>query len=138
MNNKFSTFLFLIAVYIVQTSWTTMTKTNAYSIMGAPTKRSTMTMKRGRGSFKKEIGEGSLSTGSSSSAGMAPGKNWLNTNKSVKDLPEEEGKVRFFSCPFLLTTISFLWRLLILMFSSLLLNIFCFDRSSSLIQVQFC
>lgn len=80
---------------------------DAYAPMGMTTKRSTMSMKRGRGSFKDEVGgEGgppsSFSSSSSSSSsgpssgGMMPsGRNWYTVpNKKINDLPAEEGKVR--------------------------------------------
>jgi hypothetical protein len=90
-------FLFLLAVAHIGEHH----QTSAYTPMGIITKRSTMTMKRGRGSFQKEIGGGASSSSSSSSSsfssGMpAAGRNWLNTNKSIKELPETEGKVSLF------------------------------------------
>jgi len=70
------------------------------------TRRSTMYMKRGRGSFKKEIGgdggdstsgvgsSGSSFGGSSSAATGGGARNWLQVpDKTTKDLPVEEGKV---------------------------------------------
>ena len=70
---------------------------DAYSPMGITTKRSTMTMRRGRGSFKKEIGGGGGGGMGSSNGGSRAGvvvKNWIKVpNSSVKDLPKEEGKV---------------------------------------------
>ena len=83
---KLSTVLVLISAYVA----------NAYSPMGMPTTRSTMTMKRGRGSFQKEIGGGNgggmSSRGSTRSAG--PIKNWITVPKSSKkDLPKKEGQV---------------------------------------------
>lgn len=58
------------------------------------TRRSTMTMKRGRGSFKQEInGGGDKPLGGRSAAGMGPSRNWINTNRKVEVLPKEEGKV---------------------------------------------
>ena len=78
----------LAAVSLVRT-------VDAYSPLGISTKRSTMTMKRGRGSFKKEIqspgGGGGMAGGSSNSA--LPSRNWVKTNQNVKQLPTEEGKV---------------------------------------------
>lgn len=66
----------------------------AYSI---PTRRSTMTMKRGRGSFKKELNDGASSGMGSSSAGAGAasysGRNWIQTNQKTSVLPQEEGKV---------------------------------------------
>ena len=64
---------------------------DAYSLLGAPTRRSTMTMKRGRGSFKKEMGGSSSGTSSAAPGGMS--RNWINTNQNLKQLPTEEGKV---------------------------------------------
>lgn len=55
-----------------------------------------MTMKRGRGSFKKEVGSSGGGMGSSSSsapAGMPTNRNWIKTTNKVTDLPTEEGKV---------------------------------------------
>ena len=60
-----------------------------------------MTMKRGRGSFNKEIGGGAagrMSSSSSSSSGTglsnnSNGINWIQTKSKVEDLPQEEGKV---------------------------------------------
>jgi len=58
-----------------------------------------MYMRRGRGSgLQRELDDSSSSSSSSSSftGGMgksSSGTNWLNTNKSVKELPTEEGKV---------------------------------------------
>ena len=69
--------------------------TDAYSPLSMPTKRSTMTMKRGRGSFKKEISSssgGGMSSSGSSSSGLQS-RNWVNTNQSVKQLPTEDGQV---------------------------------------------
>jgi len=64
------------------------------------TRRSTMYMKRGRGSFKKEIGGDGDSTNSGgvgssgSSFASAGARNWLQVpDKTTKDLPVEEGKV---------------------------------------------
>jgi hypothetical protein len=54
---------------------------DAFSPMGVTTRRSTMTMKRGR-SFKKE------SSSPLDGSGMASGRNWINVpSKTVKDLP---------------------------------------------------
>ncbi len=54
-----------------------------------------MTMKRGKGSFKKEMGgsTGMGSAASSPSSGLASNRNWIQTKNTVKDLPQEEGKV---------------------------------------------
>lgn len=62
------------------------------------TRRSVMTMKRGRGSFKKELGGGGTSNVQSMSDGggnNVAAKNWIPVSgiKSVSELPTEEGKV---------------------------------------------
>jgi nitrite reductase/ring-hydroxylating ferredoxin subunit len=83
---KLSTILLVVSLCV----------TDAYSPMGMTTRRSTMTMKRGRGSFKKEIGgDTGSSSASSGSTGMSGGgRNWLNVpEKTVKDLPKEDGEV---------------------------------------------
>ena len=63
--------------------------------------RRTMTMKRGRGSFGKEFGEGIGGAKPSSSGGIsstpgAPRSQWVPVQgiASMKDLPTEEGKVK--------------------------------------------
>jgi nitrite reductase/ring-hydroxylating ferredoxin subunit len=68
---------------------------HAYAPTGFMTRRSTMTMKRGRGSFNKEIGGGSMpsSPSSSSGGGLSGGVNWIQTKNKVQDLPQEEGKI---------------------------------------------
>ena len=64
---------------------------NSYAPLGVSTRRSTMTMKRGRGSFKKEFGG---SGGSASSSTGSIGMNWVTVpGMTVKDLPKEDGKV---------------------------------------------
>lgn len=69
----------------------------ATSIDAFATRRSTMTMKRGRGSFQKESGGGNQNvqsmSGDTSSTGRS--KVWVPVSglKSVKDLPTEQGKV---------------------------------------------
>jgi hypothetical protein len=79
------------------------TNNAAASVTKAPQKPR-LSMARGRGSFQKEFQDSSAnssnSQSSSSSGGMATpsGANWLNTKKSIKELPEEEGKVRRGSC----------------------------------------
>jgi nitrite reductase/ring-hydroxylating ferredoxin subunit len=83
---KLSTILLVVSLCVA----------DAYSPMGMTTRRSSMTMKRGRGSFKKEIesSDGSSASSGSAGAGMSAGRNWLNVPaKTVKDLPNEEGKV---------------------------------------------
>lgn len=82
-----------VATIIVTLSWM-LFAADAYMPLGVTTRRSTMTMKRGRGSFKKEIGgSGSGSNSGGASAGMGPTRNWVNTNQKVDVLPKEEGKV---------------------------------------------
>jgi hypothetical protein len=49
---------------------------------------------RGRGSFKKEFQNDSVPSSSSSAGGLSSNRNWINTKKSVKELPEDEGKVK--------------------------------------------
>jgi nitrite reductase/ring-hydroxylating ferredoxin subunit len=74
---------------------------DAYSPMAITTRRSAMTMKKGRGSFKREIDSSSGTDGGfSSSSGNAASSsnglnniNWITTNQSVKELPQEEGVV---------------------------------------------
>lgn len=72
----------------------------AFAPMGITTKRSELYMRRGRGSgLKRELDDSSSSssfTGGMGGGSAAPagGTNWLNTNKSIKELPEEEGKVK--------------------------------------------
>ncbi len=69
----------------------------AFAPMGITTKRSELYMRRGRGSgLKRELDDSSSSssfTGGMGGGAAAGGTNWLNTNKSIKELPEEEGKV---------------------------------------------
>jgi hypothetical protein len=64
---------------------------HAYSTFGFTTRRSTMTMKRGRGSFRKEL-ESPSSDSNSNSAGLRS-RNWVDTKQSVKQLPTVEGQV---------------------------------------------
>lgn len=76
----------------------------AASVSATKATQPRLSMARGRGSFQKEFQDSSAnssnSQSSSSSGGMATpgGANWLNTKKSVKELPEEEGKVRRWCC----------------------------------------
>ena len=66
---------------------------NAFTTTTLPymPKRSTsLSMKRGRGSLKREIND---SSSSSSSSGGGGAINWLNTNESVKELPSKDGEV---------------------------------------------
>ena len=71
----------------------------AFAVDGFATRRSTMTMKRGRGSFQKETGGGGMqqnikSMGGGDSSSSSP-KQWIPVSGlgSVKDLPTEEGKI---------------------------------------------
>ena len=72
---------------------------DAYTIGGFAIRRGTMTMKRGRGSFKKEArgAGGNKSFGSSSAATSSAGpakRNWqFIPNQTTKALPQTEGKV---------------------------------------------
>mmetsp|Transcript_47201 Transcript_47201/g.137295 ORF Transcript_47201/g.137295 Transcript_47201/m.137295 type:complete len:211 (+) Transcript_47201:92-724(+) len=83
------------ALLLVLSLWTL--EGTAYILNGIVTRRSTMTMKRGRGSFKNEMGKpggGGMSNPSSSPAfGSTSNRNWIQTKNTVKDLPQEEGKV---------------------------------------------
>jgi len=71
----------------------------AFAPMSITTKRSELYMRRGRGSgLKRELdGDSSSSSsftgGNGMGGGATGGTNWLDTNKSVKELPTEEGKV---------------------------------------------
>lgn len=92
MNTSLSTTLLLLAIVAFVAT--------AFTPLSIPTKRSAMYMRRGRGSgLQRELDDSSSSSSSSSSSftgGMgqsSSGTNWLNTNKSVKELPTEEGKV---------------------------------------------
>eukprot|EP00534_Pseudo-nitzschia_fraudulenta_P004956 CAMPEP_0201123412 /NCGR_PEP_ID=MMETSP0850-20130426/6775_1 /ASSEMBLY_ACC=CAM_ASM_000622 /TAXON_ID=183588 /ORGANISM="Pseudo-nitzschia fraudulenta, Strain WWA7" /LENGTH=187 /DNA_ID=CAMNT_0047390303 /DNA_START=221 /DNA_END=784 /DNA_ORIENTATION=- len=64
--------------------------------MGITTKRSAMSMRRGRGSgLKRELDDsGSSSSFTGGMGSSSTGTNWLNTKKSVKELPTEEGEVK--------------------------------------------
>lgn len=55
-----------------------------------PKRSTSLSMKRGRGSLKREIND---SSSSSSSSGGGGAINWLNTNESVKELPSKDGEV---------------------------------------------
>jgi nitrite reductase/ring-hydroxylating ferredoxin subunit len=71
---------------------------DAYSSFGVTTRRSSMTMKRGRGSFKKEMEGSSPSSFSkssfSSSSSSSSSRNWLPVpNQTTKALPTEDGKI---------------------------------------------
>mmetsp|Transcript_22023 Transcript_22023/g.52417 ORF Transcript_22023/g.52417 Transcript_22023/m.52417 type:complete len:218 (-) Transcript_22023:118-771(-) len=75
---------------------------NAFAPMGITTKRSAISMRRGRGSgLKKELNDDSPRSPSSSSSsftggmGKSPsGTSWLDTKKSVKELPTEDGEIK--------------------------------------------
>lgn len=82
-NILFRTILVVVVVAYVATAFTTPVRIT--------TKRLALSMKRGRGSLKRELDDDSSSGGRSSSS---PSSNWLNTNKSVKELPTEDSKVR--------------------------------------------
>ncbi|VEU45255.1 unnamed protein product [Pseudo-nitzschia multistriata] len=63
--------------------------------MSIPTKRSEMYMRRGRGSgLKRELDDSSSSSFTGGMGKSSSGTNWLNTKKSVKELPTEEGQVK--------------------------------------------
>ncbi len=68
----------------------------AFQPMGIVTKRSTLYMRRGRGSgLKRELDDSSSPSGFTGGASNNNNnKQWLNTGKSIKELPTEEGKVR--------------------------------------------
>jgi nitrite reductase/ring-hydroxylating ferredoxin subunit len=73
---------------------------DAYMSFGITTRRSTMTMKRGKGSFRELDGPTPASPSSSAgggglgSVGGSSSTNWIIVPKiSVKDLPKEEGIV---------------------------------------------
>jgi len=81
-NILFRTILVVVVVAYVATAFTTPVRIT--------TKRLALSMKRGRGSLKRELDDDSSSDGRSSSS---PSSNWLNTNKSVKELPTEDSKI---------------------------------------------
>lgn len=92
MNTTLSITLLLLAIVAFVAT--------AFAPTGITTKRSAMYMRRGRGSgLQRELDDDSSSSSSftgGSSGGMgksSSGTSWLNTNKSVKELPTEEGKV---------------------------------------------
>ena len=61
------------------------------------TKRSTspMSMARRGGGLQRELDDdGSVGRSTSSSSSSSSSSSWLNTNKSIKELPADEGKVR--------------------------------------------
>jgi len=55
-------------------------------------KQLALSVKRGRGSLKRELDDDSSSGGLGRSS-SSPASNWLNTNKSVKELPTEDSKI---------------------------------------------
>lgn len=80
--------------------------TNAYYISTSSTpyfgtRRSAMSMKRGRGSFQKEMGGAGMGKGSSSpsssssSFGGSSNVNWCQLKTKTSELPKDEGKVMF-------------------------------------------
>lgn len=82
-------FSFLVALAFVAAT------ADSYTPTCLPMRRSTMTMKRGRGSFKKEMGAavGMGTSSSSANSGLSSNRDWIQTKNSVKDLPAEEGQV---------------------------------------------
>ena len=88
MNNTVYTTLLAFAVVLYVAT--------AFAPMGITTKRSAMSMRRGRGSgLKRELDDsGSSSSFTGGMGSSSTGTNWLNTKKSVKELPTEEGEVR--------------------------------------------
>mmetsp|Transcript_18348 Transcript_18348/g.25883 ORF Transcript_18348/g.25883 Transcript_18348/m.25883 type:complete len:216 (-) Transcript_18348:123-770(-) len=95
MMKSFSSLVALLCLLVVSTT--------SYSF-NAPTRRSVMTMKRGRGSFKKEAGGGGSASNvkpmagglSSDATAAAPKGRWVPVQgiKSMKELPQEEGSVQ--------------------------------------------
>jgi nitrite reductase/ring-hydroxylating ferredoxin subunit len=83
--------VFILVLVAVATDAYIQTTTS----FGFSTRRSDISMKRGRGSFKKEIGGGSDSgMGSSGRISSSSSTNWIIVPKATpKDLPKEEGKV---------------------------------------------
>merc|ERR1719491_1197686 len=69
----------------------------AFAPMGIMTKRSAISMRKGRGGgLQRELDDDSSSSSSSFTGGMgksSSGTNWLNTKISVKELPTEEGEI---------------------------------------------
>jgi len=103
MMKSFSTLMAALMCLLVVVPSTT----DGYAF-SAPTRRSAMTMKRGRGSFQKEAGGGNTRSNvkpmagggggglASSEAATAPKGRWVPVQgiKSMKELPQEEGKVQ--------------------------------------------
>jgi len=87
MNNSIYTSLLLLAIVAYVAT--------AFAPMGITTKRSAMSMRKGRGSgLQKELdGDDSSSSFTGGMGSSSSGTNWLNTKQSVKELPTEEGKV---------------------------------------------
>jgi hypothetical protein len=100
----------VIAIVVSIASTFTTECCDAYTLLPSTsfqTKRSVMYMKRGRGSFQKEVGGGSSSSSTGSSAGGigsssgssfgagGSNRNWLQVpDKTTDDLPTVEGKVQ--------------------------------------------
>lgn len=87
MMTSISTPLFVFAILVCVAT--------AFAPMGITTKRSELYMRRGRGSgLKRELDDSSSSSSfTGGMGGSSGGTNWLNTKKSTKELPTEEGKV---------------------------------------------
>ena len=51
--------------------------------------------RRGKGGLRREGNSGGSSSSFSGMGSTKSSTNWLNTNKSVKELPTEDGEVRF-------------------------------------------
>jgi hypothetical protein len=83
-----STILIVLMIAYVATAFTTPLST----ITTTKRSNSPMSMARRGGGLQRELDDdGSVGRSSSSSS---PSSSWLNTNKSIKELPTEEGKVR--------------------------------------------
>lgn len=90
MNMHMKTTIFAFAILVCVAT--------AFAPMGITTKRSEISMRRGRGSgLRRELDESSSSSSSSFTGGMgqsSSGTNWLDTKKSVKELPTKEGEIK--------------------------------------------
>jgi hypothetical protein len=86
----YSTILIVLMVAYVATAFTTPLARIT------TTKQSTshMSMARRGGGLQRELDDDGSVGRSSSSSSSSPSSSWLNTNKSIKELPTEEGKVR--------------------------------------------
>ena len=84
-----STILIVLMIAYVATAFTTPLSTIS------TTKRSTspMSMARRGGGLQRELDDDG-SVGRSTSSSSSSSSSWLNTNKSIKELPADEGKVR--------------------------------------------